>query len=109
MSVPLANYTLTYNESVQGWPSFYSFAPEFIKGMNQYLYTFKGGNLYRHNVNESRNTFYGVQPAATSTITTVLNTDALTTKLYSRPSTLRRRIRGRRQYTVIFRVQGTLR
>jgi hypothetical protein len=81
MSVPLANYTLTYNESVQGWPSFYSFAPEFIKGMNQYLYTFKGGNLYRHNVNESRNTFYGLSPAAT-TITTVLNTDALTTKLF---------------------------
>ena len=27
--------------------------------MNQFFYTFKGGNLYRHNVNESRNTFYG--------------------------------------------------
>ena len=43
------NYTLTYSESVKGWPSFYSYYPDFILGMNQYLYTFKGGNLYRHN------------------------------------------------------------
>jgi hypothetical protein len=27
-------------------------------GMNQYFYTFKGGNLYRHNVNTKKNTFY---------------------------------------------------
>jgi hypothetical protein len=51
-------YTLTYSESVQGWPSFYSFYPEWIIGMNNYMYTFKGGDLYRHNVNNSRNTFY---------------------------------------------------
>jgi hypothetical protein len=55
MSVPLANYTLTYSESSKGWPSFYSYHPEWIQGMNQYLYTFKGGNLYRHNVNDTRN------------------------------------------------------
>ena len=80
MSVPLANYTLTYSESSQGWPSFYSFNPEWIQGMNQYLYTFKGGNLYRHNVNETRNNYYGQDYP--STITTVLNTDALTTKVF---------------------------
>ena len=55
----MANYTLTYSPGVEGWPSFYSYYPEFMIGMNQFLYTFKGGNLYRHNVNESRNTFYG--------------------------------------------------
>lgn len=52
------NYTLTYSESVQGWPSFYSFYPDWIIGMNNYMYTFKGGDLYRHSVNQSRNTFY---------------------------------------------------
>jgi len=52
------NYTLTYSESSQGWPSFYSYYPEWIIGMNNYMYTFKGGDLYRHNVNASRNTFY---------------------------------------------------
>lgn len=81
MSVPLDNYTLTYSEDVQGWPSFYTFYPEAIQGMNQYLYTFKGGNLYRHNVNETRNQFYDQTPDST-TITTVLNKDSLTTKVF---------------------------
>jgi hypothetical protein len=81
MSVELANYTLTYSENSSGWPSFYSYEPEFIKGMNQYLYTFKNGNMYRHNVNEARNTFYGAA-AEDTTITTVVNTDALTTKVF---------------------------
>ena len=80
MSVPLANYTLTYSESSKGWPSFYSYHPEWIQGMNQYLYTFKGGNLYRHNVNDTRNNFYGT--SYPSTITTVLNKDALTSKVF---------------------------
>ena len=54
----MANYTLTYSEASQGWPSFYSFYPDYMIGMNNYFYTFKGGDLYRHNVNEARNTFY---------------------------------------------------
>jgi hypothetical protein len=52
------NYTLTYSEGVAGWVSFYSYFPDWIIGMNNYLYTFKGGNIYRHNVNQARNTFY---------------------------------------------------
>lgn len=52
------NYTLSYSESFQGWPSFYSYYPEWIIGMNNYMYTFRGGDLYRHNVNVKRNTFY---------------------------------------------------
>jgi hypothetical protein len=51
-------YTLTYSEAVKGWVSFYSFDPDWIIGMNNYLYTFKGGDMYRHNVNPNRNTFY---------------------------------------------------
>jgi hypothetical protein len=54
----MPNYTLTYSETVNGWVSFYSFYPDWMIGMNNYFYSFKGGNLYRHNVNESRNTFY---------------------------------------------------
>lgn len=53
------NGTLTYSESVSGWPSFYSFDPDFMIGMNNYFYSFKGGNLYRHNSESiGRNTFY---------------------------------------------------
>jgi len=81
MALALANYTLTYSEMVKGWPSFYSYEPEFIIGMNQYLYTFNQGNLYRHNVNTTRNQFYGAA-AADTTITTVFNQDSLTTKIF---------------------------
>lgn len=52
------NYTLTYSEQAKGWPSFYSYYPDWIIGMNNFLYTFKGGNLYKHNTNPLRNTFY---------------------------------------------------
>lgn len=74
-------YTLTYDEGVKGWPSFYSFYPEYIKGMNAYLYTFSGGNLYRHNVNSLRNTFYG--SFTPSSITSVFNPEpSLSIKLF---------------------------
>ena len=53
--------TLTYSGAVKGWPSFYSFVPEMMIGMNNYLYSFKGGEIWRHNTNDTRNNFYGVQ------------------------------------------------
>lgn len=86
-------YTLTYSPSVEGWPSFYSFNPDYILGMNNYLYTFKGGNLYRHNVNNTRNTFYldwwnNHQPPApqnafvATQLQSVINTSPLENKLF---------------------------
>ena len=76
----LKSYTLTFSESVNGWPSFYSYEPDFILGMNQYLYTFKNGNLYRHNTNERRNNYYGLDYP--STITGVFNQEPTTTKVF---------------------------
>jgi hypothetical protein len=49
-------------------------------GMNNYFYTFKGGNLYRHNVNETRNEFYGEQ--FTSKLVSVFNDAPLENKLF---------------------------
>jgi hypothetical protein len=76
----MANYTLTYSDMAKGWVSFYSYYPDWMIGMNNYFYTFKGGNLYRHNVNASRNTFYG--QFAPSTLQSVLNTAPLENKLF---------------------------
>jgi hypothetical protein len=76
----MANYTLSYSESAQGWPSFYSFFPDYMIGMNNYFYTFKGGNLFRHNVNETRNNFYGTQ--YTSILKSVFNTSPLENKIF---------------------------
>ena len=54
-------YTVTYSDSVSGFPSFYSYYPEEIRGMNQNLFTFNEGNIYIHNSdNVDRCTFYGV-------------------------------------------------
>lgn len=66
----MAVQTLTYSEKSEGWPSFYSFEPEFMIGMNSYFYTFKGGNLFRHNTGANRNTYYGT--FSPSSITSVI-------------------------------------
>ena len=81
MSAPTnQNNTLTYDESVKGWPSFYSYVPDWMIGMNNYFYTFNKGNLYRHNVNEVRNNYYGDQ--YTSTLQSVFNDSPLENKLF---------------------------
>lgn len=75
-----ANYTLTHSESATGWPSYYSYYPDWIKGMNNYLYTWKGGDLYRHNTNATRNDYYGVQ--GFSIVTSVVNDEVLENKIF---------------------------
>ena len=77
---PELQYTLSYSDSVKGWPSFYSFFPDWMIGMNNYFYTFKAGNLYRHNTNSVRNNFYNVQH--NSTLTSVFNQQPLENKLF---------------------------
>jgi hypothetical protein len=85
------NYTLSYSEGVAGWVSFYSYYPDWMIGMNNYFYTFKGGNLYKHNVNNLRNTFYQPwwtqigQPTnsfTSTSIQSVFNNAALENKLF---------------------------
>lgn len=71
-------YTLSFSEDSKGWTSFFSFMPEKMIGMNSYFYTFKGGNLYRHNSNDLRNNFYGVQ--YTSKVKSVFNLENGTVK-----------------------------
>jgi hypothetical protein len=60
-------------------------------GMNNYFYTFKGGNLYRHNTGPARNTFYQewwnkmMQPNNAfkpSKITSVFNNAVLENKIF---------------------------
>ena len=85
------NYTLTYSEQVKGWPSFYSYYPDWIIGMNNFLYTFKGGNMYKHNTNPFRNTFYtewclqnvpALDPFSPTTLKSVFNDVPLENKLF---------------------------
>ena len=80
MAQTLEAQTLSYSEMAQGWPSFYSYLPDYMIGMNGFLYSWSGGNLYKHNTNEVRNNYYGVQYK--STITGVLNVEPKTIKLF---------------------------
>jgi hypothetical protein len=76
----MADYTITYSEGAKGFPSFYSFYPDFMMGMNQFFYTWKGGNLYRHNTNTTYNQYYGINYP--STLTSVFNESPLENKLF---------------------------
>ena len=87
----MANYTLTYSDVVQGFPSFYSYNPDWMIGMNNNFYTFKGGNLYKHNADVNRNTFYESWWTAIGTpleafkptkLQSVFNTSPLENKLF---------------------------
>jgi len=73
-------WTLSYSNNSQGWPSFYSFNPDYMIGMNNFFYTFSGGNLYQHNTNELRNNYYGVQ--YNSQISSVFNQNPLENKVF---------------------------
>ncbi len=73
-------YTVSYSEDVKGWPSFYSYLPDYMAGMNGYFYSWNGGDLYRHNTNEKRNNYYNVQ--YNSEITSVFNVQPMDIKLF---------------------------
>ena len=73
-------WTVSYSQNSKGWPSFYSYIPEYMIGMNNFFYSFKGGNLYQHNVNELRNNYYGEQ--FNSQITSVFNQNPLENKIF---------------------------
>jgi hypothetical protein len=95
----MPTYTLTYSPPAEGWPSFYSYYPEWIQGMNQYLYTFSGGNLWRHNTNEERNTFYGTYDPDldSSRIESVFNDEPIVNKVFKTLS-----IEGNRPWAATF-------
>lgn len=72
------NLTLTFDGS--GWESFWSYIPDDMIGINTNFYSFKGGNLFKHNENLSRNNFYGVNYP--SKITFPFNDSILDNKLF---------------------------
>ena len=76
----MANYTLTYSPTQNGWTSFHSYEPEWMVAMNNAFYSFKNGNLYKHYSNSNRNTYYGI--IYPSSITTVFNAEPTQTKKF---------------------------
>ena len=52
--------TVAFNDSVNGWSSFRSYAPEQGVSLDGEYYTFKHGDIYEHSLDSIRNSFYGV-------------------------------------------------
>lgn len=75
-------YTLSYDEKVNGWVSFFSYYPEMMVNLNNDLFSFSGGQLYIHNQDtSSRNSFYG-NPSAPTVIDTILNDSPSEIKIF---------------------------
>jgi len=72
--------TISFTERGNGWNSFHSFIPDWMVDMNNSLYSFKNGDLYKHHTNETRNNYYGVD--YDSTITPIFNQDPTSVKMF---------------------------
>ena len=62
--------TLSFDESVKGWTSFYTYAPDFLASLGNAFYSFKQGQVWKHySETTARGTFYGYgQPSAVTFI-----------------------------------------
>lgn len=54
----MADKTISYSPTGNGWTSFWSYIPDWMAGMNNTFYTWKNGSLYKHDTNQTRNAFY---------------------------------------------------
>ena len=81
----MAEATITYAAANKGWTSFHSYFPEWMIGMNSNFYTFKGGNMWKHYNNNTRNNYYGLPTPTTSyksTVTPIFNDTPTTSKMF---------------------------
>lgn len=75
--------TLSYDpdERIKGWPSFYTFYPDFMIGVNNNFYTLFQGRLYRHHsTTTAYNNYYGTD--VVSRVETVFNEGPIENKLF---------------------------
>lgn len=84
-SVQIGKYdTLTFDETINGWTSFYDYKPSNIFSINSNYYTTKDSSLYKHNqvglTSNNRGVFYGVRYPAK--VTLLLNRDPSVSKVF---------------------------
>ena len=74
--------TLSFDEGVQGWTSFFDYRPDQIFSINNNLYTATSNGLYKHYSSlVPRNQFYGQD--FSSSITVIFNPEPLRSKTFS--------------------------
>ena len=67
-SLPTTATTVSYKEAINGFTSRKSYIPEAATYLDDAYYTFKEGRIWKHGVNENRNTFYSIGPCEPSGI-----------------------------------------
>jgi hypothetical protein len=78
----IAYNTVTFDEGVQGWTSFFNYNPDQILSIRNNLYTATSDGLYKHYSDDvPRAQFYGVNN--NSTITVIFNPEPLKSKTFS--------------------------
>jgi len=70
-NVRLNNKQLSFLETVDGWTTRLTYAPESAISLNTEYYTFKDGELWEHSDTVNRANFYGTQN--NTTVTTIIN------------------------------------
>ena len=60
-----SNYTtISYDESIRGWVSFFDYKPSFISSLNGKFYSMFGNSIYEHHSGSQYANYYGVQERA---------------------------------------------
>ena len=78
----MANYTLTFDEKINGWTSFHSYEPEMMVNLNNDFFSFKDGQLYIHERDTNIRNQYYEQPSAPTEIELVLNDSPSDVKIF---------------------------
>lgn len=65
--------TIAYDTEDKVWNTRYSFVPEAYENMDNYMYTFKDGRMYRHTDAATRNSFYGSGTTSTLKLISAFN------------------------------------
>jgi len=73
--------TIAYSTTYDKWMSMYSFTPELYAHIHNKFFSYKDGQMYRHNINATRNNFYGVQEV--SKIKLISNQNPSSIKVYN--------------------------
>lgn len=72
--------TLGFDDSVNGWVSFYTYKPDFIRSLKNKFYSFKNGGIWQHYAtNVTRGSFYGAPGEANVTFVFNPNVSAIKT------------------------------
>jgi hypothetical protein len=65
--------TIAYDTGDKVWNTRYSFIPEAYEHLDNYMYTFASGSMYRHTDEATRNNFFGVQASSSVKVISALN------------------------------------